>query len=85
MRTSDRLIQINYCPMDCCYSKHNFDDNGNTDNNEEGSNKSERILLLDAQRIIKLLLVFPSDLFALVGFTFRLIVGKFLIVLQEPF
>ena len=84
MRTSDRLIQIKYCPMDF-YSKHNFDDNGNTDNNDECSNKSERILLLDAQRIIKLLLVFPPHLFALVGFTFRLIVGKFLIVLQEPF
>jgi hypothetical protein len=48
MTTSDRLIQIKYCKMDFCYSKHDFDDNSNTDNNEEGPDESERILLLDA-------------------------------------
>ena len=71
-----------------CYSKHDFDDNGNTDNNEQGPDESERILLLDAQRIIKLLLMLPPHLFALVLFpfrAFRLVVGKFLIVLQKPF
>ncbi len=85
MTTSDRLIQINYCPMYCCYSKHDFDDNSNANNNEESPDESERILLLDAQRIIKLLLMPPPHLFALVLSTLRGVARKLLIVLQEPF